>query len=176
MSKRRIIVNGPWRDALIDWMSERIGVEGQWRTDEARVIAHVIDDGGPASKENVLAVVLLNHWTPHTCEGNIASDGTKRWFSRGFVFAIYDYVFNQAGKSRMTFVVAPENTSAVQMHEQLGHVFEGRLQDADGEGRDLLLYGLTKRQWLAGRWAKPPSLVTTAAVNTAQEVKETANG
>jgi len=163
---RRIVVNGPWRVPLIQWLAERIGHDAIWETEDARVIAHVLDDGGPAREENVLAVVLLNHWTPHTCEGNIASDGTRRWMSRDFAFTVYDYVFNFAGKSRINFTVAPENAAAIRMHEKLGHQLEGRLEDADGEGRDLLIYGLTKRRWLAGPWARP----STKTVNRCQEI------
>lgn len=176
MSERRIIVNGPWREPLIDWFTDRIGIAGTWKTDEARVIAHVIDDGGPARPENVLVVVLLNHWTPFTCEGNIVSDGTRRWMSRDFAFTVYDYVFNQAGKTRMNFSVAPDNAAAIRMHEKLGHQFEGRFADALGDGNDLLIYGFTKRQWLASQWASRTDKSASTPVNTNQEPKEAVDG
>lgn len=172
MAERRIIVDGPWRGPLIDWFAERIGHPGDWHTPEARVIAHVIDDGGQARKENVLCVVLLNHWTPFTVEGSIVSDGTKRWMSRDFAFTVYDAVFNFAGKTRMNFTVSPENTSAIRMHEKLGHRYEGRFEDALGEGKDALVYGLTKRQWLAGPWARRSPHLASPSVNTHQEPEE----
>jgi hypothetical protein len=157
MSKRRIIIDGPWRAPLIDWFAERIGHDAVWHTDDARVIAHVIDDGGVAREENVLCVVLLNHWTPTTCEANIASDGTKRWFSREFARNVYSYVFEHGGRSRINFTVSPDNTAAVTMHEKLGHKREALLEDAYGEGRDAILYGYTKRQWIKGPWYAPQS-------------------
>ena len=153
--KHRTVIGGPLHSALIRWFESRIGVEGSWDTPEAQVIAHVIDTGRPAQEEDVLCVVLLNHWTPHTVEGNIVSDGTKRWANRQFIYDTYHYVFEHANKTRFNFTVDPANTAAIAMHEALGHKLEGRFADAAGEGKDLLVYGLTRRDWRAGKWAQP---------------------
>lgn len=141
---------------LLDWMSSRIGEAGLFTVDECRVIAHVqMSENRVLKPADVLCVVALNRWTTHTVEGNIASDGTARWMSRAFAYTVYDYAFNYASKSRMNFSVRADNVDAIRMHEKLGHHFTAKLEDGYGEGKDLLLYGLTKRQWQAGRWSKP---------------------
>lgn len=153
LPKRQIIVDQSHAAYFLKWMSERIGDCGAFSTDDCRTIAHVIvhEDRPP----EILAVVAFNRWSPFAVEGNIASDGSRRWFTRDFAFTIYDYVFRHADKTRFNFTVATDNTSAINMHEKLGHVFTARLEDAFGEDNDALMYGLTRKQWKAGPWSKP---------------------
>lgn len=166
---RQIVTDQRWAPQFIDWFAARVGVPGQWADPEHTVLAHVnVQADGTATHSDILAVVLFNHWTPHTVEGNIASDGSARWASRDFLWTIYDYVFRHAGKSRFNFQVSPDNTAAVAMHQKLGHHFDCRLVDAAGEGHDLLLYSLTRAQWQAGRYAKP----APTSVNTEQTGSE----
>lgn len=153
MPKRVIVTDQKHAAHFLQWMSARIGNAGAFTTDDCRTIAHVlVHDDKPAE---ILAVLAFNRWSPFAVEGNIASDDTRRWFSRDFAFTVYDYVFRHAGKSRFNFTVSTDNTEAITMHEKLGHVFTARLEDAFGEGNDALMYGLTRKQWLAGPWAKP---------------------
>jgi len=153
MSTRVIVVDHRYNDWFCQWITERIGEPGQFNPDECRTIAHMLvhDDGTP----EILCVVAFNRWTAHTCEGSIASDGTKRWMSREFAFTVYDYAFRHADKSRLNFTVRADNTAAITMHEKLGHEFVCRLTDAHGEGKDAFIYGLTRKQWKKGRWAAP---------------------
>ena len=162
--KRVIVTDQRWAPLFCTWLQERIGEEGQFKPEEVRTIGHVLVHD--ENKFEILAVVGLNHWTVHTVEGNIASDGTKRWFSQDFAFTVYDYAFRHADKSRMNFTVRPENTAAIRMHEKLGHQFEFRLADAHGEGKDALIYGLTRRQWREGRWSAPKH---TDSVNSPEQ-------
>lgn len=163
MTKRQIIVDQKYAPIFLQWMMDRIGVPWRDTPDQCRTIAHVLfkDDG----TFDILCVVALHNWTTHGCEGSIASDLTKRWFTRDFAFTVYDYVFNFAGKSRMNFTVRPDNAAALGMHEKLGHRFECRLEDAEGPGNDVLLYGLTKTQWQGGPWREPGTSITPKAVN-----------
>src|SRR5262245_26460359 len=135
MSKRSIVVDQTYKPIFLQWMKERIGESGDFKPEDCITIAHVqVHDDGAGE---ILCVVALNRWTPFTCEGNIASDMSKRWMTRDFAFTVYDFVFNHAGKSRFNFTVSPDNVEAVQMHERLGHKFEGRLEDGFGEGKDV---------------------------------------
>lgn len=154
MSKRVIVTDQRHAPLFLQWMRERIGGNiGEFDPNECRTIAHVmIHDDKPAE---ILAVVAFNRWTPSTCEGNIASDGTRRWFTREFAFTLYDFVFRHADKTRWNFTVSVDNKAAITMHEKLGHEYVGRLEDALGEGSDALVFGLTRKQWLAGPWSKP---------------------
>lgn len=154
MSKRVIVTDQQYAPALLQWMRERIsGDIGAFDASECRTVAHVlVHEDKPAE---VLAVVAFNRWSPFACEGNIASDGTRRWFSRDFAFTVYDFVFRHAGKTRFNFTVTVDNKDAIAMHESLGHEYVARLLDAFGENNDALMYGLTRSQWQAGKWAKP---------------------
>lgn len=154
MTKRVIVTDQKYAPMFLQWMAGRIGVDiGGFSPDECRTIAHVLfyDDGQPPE---ILAVVAFNRWSPFACEGNIASDGTRRWFSRDFAYTIYDYVFRHAGKTRFNFTVSVDNEAAIAMHEGLGHNYVARLEDAFGEDKDAFIYGLTRKQWMAGRWSK----------------------
>ena len=153
LPKRQIITDQAHAAYFLQWMKDRIGDCGEFSTQDCRTIAHVLvhEDRPP----EILAVVAFNRWSPYGVEGNIASDGTRRWFTRDFAFTIYDFVFRAAGKTRFNFTVSTANAAAITMHEKLGHVFTARLEDAFGENEDALMYGLTRKQWLAGPWSKP---------------------
>lgn len=169
---RMIVTDQQWAPVLLQWMAERIGVEGDWNINDCRVIAHVdVTEGKPVGPEDVLCVVALNHWTPHTCEGNIASSGSARWMSRDFAYTVYDFAFNFAGKARINFTVSPDNKPAIAMHAKLGHKYEALLADAGGDGHDMLLYGFTKSMWQQSRWSKP----SPKAINTSHK-REPING
>jgi RimJ/RimL family protein N-acetyltransferase len=154
MTKRVIVTDQQHAPLFLQWMRERIGGNiGEFDATDCRTIAHVMThDDKPAE---ILAVVAFNRWTPFTCEGNIASDGTRRWFTREFAFTIYDFVFRHAGKTRFNFTVSTDNGAAITMHQKLGHKYVARLEDAFGDDNDALIYGLTRKQWLAGPWSKP---------------------
>lgn len=155
MSKRVIVTDQRHAPSFLQWMRERIGGDcGAFDADECRTIAHVmLHHDKPAE---ILAVVAINRWSPFGCEGNIASDGTKRWCSRDFLFTVYDFVFRYAGKTRFNFTVSTDNKEAIAMHEKLGHEYVAQLADAFGNDKDAFIYGLTRKQWLAGPWSKPP--------------------
>jgi RimJ/RimL family protein N-acetyltransferase len=153
-SKRVIVTDQQYAPVFLKWMRERIrGDIGEFDANDCRTIAHVLfhEDRDP----EILAVVAINRWSPFACEGNIASDGTRRWFSRDFAFTVYDFVFRHAAKTRFNFTVAVDNEAAIGMHEKLGHCYVARLEDAFGEDNDAFIYGLTRKQWLAGPWSKP---------------------
>ncbi len=158
MSKQRAILvtsleeQGEQHRYFINWMADRLALDGVFKVEDAIAIAHVEYDDDLNAE--VLGVVAINNWSPAACEGHIASDGTARWMTRQFAWTVYNFVFNHAGKSRFNFCVGVDNESAVRMHEKLGHERMCRLADAYGEGNDAYLYGLTKKQWLAGKFAE----------------------
>lgn len=153
-SKRVIVTAQQYAPAFLQWMRERIGGDiGEFDADDCRTIAHVVlhEDREP----EILAVVAINRWSPFACEGNIASDGGRNWFSREYAFTVYDFVFRHAGKTRLNFTVSVDNAAAIGMHKKLGHFYVGRLEDAFGEDDDAFVYGLTRKQWMDGPWSKP---------------------
>lgn len=138
---------------FIEWMADRLGLDGVFKVEDAIAISHVQYDEDLNAE--VLGVVAINNWSPAACEGHIASDGSTRWMSRTFAWTVYDFAFRHAGKFRFNFCVGIDNEAAVRMHEKLGHERMCQLNDAYGEDKHAYLYGLTKKQWLSGKFAQP---------------------
>lgn len=131
------------------WVNDKIGSE--FTPENSRYIAYV-------SGDEVLAVAVFDHWTKYQVEVSIASDGTKRWASRTFIRAIYDYAFTIPSCSRINMIVEVKNKDAIRLHEALGHTLEGQLVDWFGTGNDAFLYRLTKTEYLEGKWSKNDKL------------------
>lgn len=74
---------------------------------------------------------------------HVASDGSKRWMRREYLWACFDYPFNQAGCKRITGLVGEGNKAAQRFDEHLGFELEARLKSAHPTG-DLLVYVMWK--------------------------------
>lgn len=132
---------------FVRFASEQLGVP--FELTDYRTVSHVRknDDG----TLTMLAVVVLNNWTEHSVEMSIASE-PGLWATKKFIRAVYDYAFYHAKKERIHMAVEPSNVAALIMHERLGHKYEGRLEDWFGADKDALIFGLTKRNYLKGKW------------------------
>lgn len=137
----------------ISWLNARLPCDGTFKAEGAKTFSQIeIDsDGNP----KILCVAALNNWTAHTCEGHLVSDGTMRGLNRTFGFAVYQYVFEQAGRTHFKFFTSVDNVRANNMHEKLGHTRLCRVADFYGEDQDAFMYGLTRKQWRKGRFAAP---------------------
>lgn len=80
---------------------------------------------------------------------HIASDKTKRWMTRGYLWTIFDYPFNQAKVERITVCIGQGNPDSIKFVEHLGFEFETYLKDAHPTG-NLLVYAMRKPhcRWL----------------------------
>ena len=80
---------------------------------------------------------------------HIAGKPGKRWLNRDFLFAMFDYPFNQLGVNRITGLVAKKNKEARRFDEHLGFKYEGNMRHALADD-DMLIYGMLKREckWL----------------------------
>lgn len=132
---------------LIQWAAAVLELSSF--TPDARCMAHMSHDSNGASP---LAVVVFDRWTPHSCEVSIASDMTTRWATRTFIREVYEYVFSYAQKLRMTMIVSERNTRSINTQMKLGHVEEGCLRDAFGEGHNGIVFGFTTQDYLASKW------------------------
>lgn len=150
----KVITDQKYTPLFVRWLDERCpgfgSVEGTIHT-----IAFV--DPQPdniARQEDVLTVCALSRWTPHSCEATLASNGAKRAkASREYIWTIFNHVFNVHGRSRLYVFVGVENAKSIVIQAMLGLTQEAVLRDHFGEGKDALLFGITKTQWLAGQWA-----------------------
>lgn len=98
----------------------------------------------------LVAGVLYEDWNGANVVCHIAGDG--QWLNRRFLWAMFDYPFNQLGVKRITGIVPSCNTQARRFDEHLGFELEATLHDAHPQG-DLLVYVMprSKCRWLKAR-------------------------
>lgn len=86
---------------------------------------------------------------------HIASDGSKRWLTRDFLWTIFDYPFNQAKVERITVCIGQGNKDSIKFVEHLGFEFETYLKDAHPTG-NLLIFVMRRTQcrFIMDRYAK----------------------
>ena len=133
---------------FIDYINKELKVN--FDPADSRTVSHIRknDDG----TYTILAVLLYNRWATHSCEASIASS-TKHWISWEYLHACYSYIFN-TGRTRINYVVEVDNKAALNLHRKLQHEELTLLRDLFGEGKDAYLFGITKREYEAGRWFK----------------------
>lgn len=118
---------------VIDWVQEKFAC----------------NDFGPsvgigyARHGALVAGVLYNGYTVKNICMHIASDGSKQWLNRQFLWTAFDYPFNQLKCSRVTALVGEGNHDARRFDEHIGFKLEARLTDACPSG-DLLVYRMLK--------------------------------
>lgn len=110
---------------LLEFANRTLGVK--FNPGQCAWISRLNDDGTP------LVVVVFDRFSPYNCEMTIATDGSKRWYSREFVGILSRYAFNQMKLRRVTVVVGEDNQKSLKMCRQLGYVQEAILKDWFGD-------------------------------------------
>lgn len=128
--------------AVVDWVAKRTNEYGSFGT--------TIGIGWTKGGELVAGVAYAN-WNGPNIECHIASDGTRRWLTRGYLWTIFDYPFNQIQCKRITVCVGEGNAASRRFVEHLGFKLEAKLAGAHPTG-DLLIYRLLKHEcrWIKG--------------------------
>lgn len=134
---------------------------------QARAIASIEFDDCKNEVE-VLAVVVLSRWSPTNVELSIASTN-RRWATRKFIYDVFSHLFCDCNRVRVTFVVEQSNQRSIDLQIRLGHKKEGILEDCFGEGKDGVIFGLTRRNWRVGRFADKYPHRTTRIAGQQQE-------
>ena len=70
---------------------------------------------------------------------------------------IMEYAFQELNLHRLQLTVFEYNRAAIKMYEKLGFTYEGAHREfilRDGEGYDMCLYGMLRREWLEKRKEK----------------------
>lgn len=96
----------------------------------------------------VVGGVLMNHFEGNDIHVSVAGSG----WTRGFLKAVGDYVFDQLGCERMTAITADEVTAT--FVERLGGQHEGVLRNHFGPGVDGIIGGILKAEWPYARERK----------------------
>ena len=139
-----MIVTGP---QVVDWIAKRTNEYGNFGTD--------VGIGWERRGELVAGVAYADWNGPNIC-CHIASDGSKRWLTRQYLWTIFDYPFNQVKAKRITVCVGEGNGASRRFVEHLGFELETTLQAAHPSG-DLLVYRMFKEscQWIFPAFCKP---------------------
>ena len=148
----RVIVTG---DSVIDWVAHRCKSHNRLGADVGIGWAKN-DCFDPSGKKfvgyetihvnlpHLVAGVAYANWNGVNVECHIASDGSKRWLTREYLWAIFDYPFNQLGAQRITVCVAAGNADSCRFVKHLGFTIEAKLEAAHPTG-DILIFCM-KRQ------------------------------
>lgn len=153
MKNMHVVTDHRFAPILKPWAGSRLNTEFD---QEARFVANVLlgEDG----TFEVLFCVVLSNWSEYAVEAAAASDGSSRpKMSREFMQVLYAYVFDYAGKTCMYSLVKRDNEKSLKLQRSAGLTQSGVLQSFYGSGKDAIVFGITKQQWLDGKWSSKSS-------------------
>lgn len=128
-----MIVTG---SGVVEWVARQTNEFGNFGTEA----------GIGLSKDGALvAGVAYAEWNGPNVVCHIASDGSRRWLSRAYLWAIFDYPFRQLGCERITVCVGEGNKDSRRFVEHLGFTKEAWLTGAHPTG-DLIVYCMFKAE------------------------------
>lgn len=142
-------------DEMVAWAESRIE-DCRFRPDATAI--------GLRSATGYHAVVVFDSFTTTGCWVSVASDGTARWMTREFIIKVFAYPFIQLLYPRLNSFVSERNEAAIRFNESFGFKREGLMREAGGQGEDLIVYGMLRREcrWLperfTGKTGKSPIL------------------
>lgn len=127
---------------VVEWVAKRTNEFGSFGT----------DIGIGWMRDRLVAGVAYADWNGPNIVCHIASDGSKKWLTRTFLWTIFDYPFNQVGAKRITVCVGQGNKDSIRFVTHLGFTHEATLADAHPTG-DLLIFALRREncRWLTLR-------------------------
>lgn len=90
--------------------------------------------------DTLRAVTAYNHfYDGKTCSIHIATDGSRQWATRGMLYGIFAYPFEQCGLRRVTAPISSANKASLILVVKLGFQFEGRLLNACKDGDQVIM-------------------------------------
>jgi len=131
------------RDRLLRWIEAHLP-DVTFETDRALPVAVM-------HGERIAAVVVYHGRRASTVEMSVAAD-TPRWAAKGAVAELLAWPFTILGAVRITALIEAGNARSRRFVEGLGFTVEGVARDGFGEGKDAVMHGFTRRDWLASRW------------------------
>lgn len=131
---------------VVEWIASRTGEFNGFGTD----IGIGWQRGG-----QIVAGVAYANWNGVNVECHIASDGSRRWLTRQYLWTILDYPFNQLRVNRITVCVGEGNADSRRFVLHLGFTQEATLAGAHPTG-NLLIFRLWRHdcQWIRHDYAK----------------------
>lgn len=142
---------------VVEWIARRTNEFGSFGTDIGI---------GWARGGKLVAGVAYADWNGPNVVCHIASDGSKRWATRQYLWTIFDYPFNQLKVKRITVSVGEGNRDSRRLVERLGFTLEAELAGAHSTGH-LRIYRLWRDEcrYLGAPYAPQsrPALLRAAA-------------
>lgn len=100
---------------------------------------------GSIKGNRLVAGVVYNDYSGMNAYMHIGAEAGCRWLDREFLYAAFDYPFNELGLRRVTAKVKSKNDKAISFIENLGFEYEGTMRHFFKED-DALIYGLLKER------------------------------
>jgi RimJ/RimL family protein N-acetyltransferase len=115
----------------------------RWFPGRGHIIGLWDDEAGP------LAGCLYESHNGASIMLHIATDQSKKWMNREFLWFVFYFPFEQLGVRKIIAPVESTNSDCVRFIEHIGFTLEATLKDAAPKG-DLLIYSMVKDQcrWL----------------------------
>lgn len=94
----------------------------------------------------IIAVAMYERDNGTSVMTHIAAEPGRRWMTKEFLRAIFDYPFRQLGVSKVIGFVDGDNDDAMRFDLHLGFECEAVLRGAGAGGCDLHLLTMTRQQ------------------------------
>lgn len=127
-----MIVVGDW---VCDWVARRTG--GYYAPGSGNGL-------GWAREDVLVAGVLYDNFNGQCVQMHVAAERTN-WLVRDYLFACFDYPFNQMRVKKVLGLVDSTNQTALRFNRHLGFVHEAVVKDA-GKYGDLHILTMTAQQ------------------------------
>lgn len=93
--------------------------------------------------DDLVAGIIYNAYEGANVNMHIGAEKGSRWLTPEFLFAAFEYPFNQLGKRRATAHMAASNKAAIKFAENLGFELEGKMRNYYADD-DAVIYGMLR--------------------------------
>lgn len=129
----------PENDGLKAWIEQRVP---EYKSGATTICVGVEREG------KLLAAVAWDGWRGTSVEATIAAD-SPRWATRQTIATLLAYPFGQLACQRVTAFVRKGNKISRRFVEGIGFKLEGRMRDAGPNLETVLVYGQTRKDYVA---------------------------
>jgi RimJ/RimL family protein N-acetyltransferase len=120
---------------VVSWIARRTNEFGSFGTETGI---------GWVKSGEIVAGVAYADWNGPNVVCHIASDESRKWLTREYLWTIFDYPFNQLKCDRITVCVGEGNTDSTRFVKHLGFTLEAELEGAHPTGA-LLIFRLFRQ-------------------------------
>jgi RimJ/RimL family protein N-acetyltransferase len=145
-------------DGLKAWIEQRLP---EYRSGSSTICVGVERAG------KLVAVIAWDGYREGTSvDVSIAAD-SPRWASRQTITSLLMYPFGQLGVRRINSYVYKSNKRSRKFNEGIGFKLEGKLRDCGNNNEPLLLFGMTRRDFIK-KYVEPYVSTKTGERGTAE--------